>query len=399
MKGVLDGVKILDLSQFISGPWATNLLSTQGAEVIKVEPPPLGESLRLFVHFDKFMYYFFSIFNLNKKSISLNIRVPEGQEIFKELIKEFDVVVENYSPGLMKKWNLDYETVLKPINPRLIYGSITGYGQTGLPEYIKKQAFDLNIQSESGVLDALGMDGPPRLPLADFSSGNVLALGISQALYYREKTGKGQMIDLSMLDLMYALNVRAQIKDYMPQSKELEKRGSENILPTYNQFPTKDKLRVGIVTITDKQFRSLATVIGKPELKKDKRFRSPVSRMDHVEELDQILREWTATMDRKEIVKLLTDNRIPCAPVLTIYEVRDHPQLKERNMFYDKFDKSRFPEIEKGAVPNVILRFSEAPGEVYCTAPELGEHNEEIYKGMLGFSDERLAELKSKNII
>jgi len=121
--------------------------------------------------------------------------------------------------------------------------------------------------------------------------------------------------------------------------------------------------------------------------------------MDHVEELDQILREWTATMDRKEIVKLLTDNRIPCAPVLTIYEVRDHPQLKERNMFYDKFDKSRFPEIEKGAVPNVILRFSEAPGEVYCTAPELGEHNEEIYKGMLGFSDERLAELKSKNII
>ncbi len=397
MKGVLEGVKVLDLSQFISGPWATNLLSTQGADVIKVEPPPLGESLRLFVHFDKYMYFFFSIFNLNKKSISLNIRVPEGQEIFKKLVKEVDVVVENYTPGLMKKWNLDYETVLKPINPRLIYGAISGYGQTGLDEYIKKQAFDLNIQSESGVLDALDMDGPPRLPLADFSSGNILALGISQALYYREKTGKGQMIDLSMLDLMYALNVRAQIREYMPQAKN--KENITNILPTYNQFPTKDNLKVGIVTITDKQFRSLTKVIGRPELAKDKRFKSPVSRMDHVEELDDILRSWSETKERKEIVKILTENRIPCAPVLTKDEVREHPQLKERNMFYDNFDLSNYNGLERAIVPNVILRFSEAPGEVRSTAPQLGEHNEEIYKGILGYTDEKLNELKSKNII
>ena len=199
MKGPLNGIKVLDCSQFISGPWCCNLLSTQGAEVIKVEPPPYGESLRLFVMFDKYTYFFFSIYNLNKKSITLNIREKKGQEIFKELVKKVDVVVENYTPGLMKKWNLDYETVLKRINPRLIYGSISGFGQTGLEEYVKKQAFDLNIQANSGILNALGMDGPPRIPLADFSSGNMMALGISQALFYREKTGKGQMIDLSML--------------------------------------------------------------------------------------------------------------------------------------------------------------------------------------------------------
>ncbi|MHA1783952.1 MAG: CaiB/BaiF CoA transferase family protein [Candidatus Helarchaeota archaeon] len=397
MKGPLDGVKILDLSQFISGPWCTNLLSTQGAEVIKVEPPRLGESLRLFVLWDKYMYFFFSIFNLNKKSITLNIRVEEGQEIFKELIKNVDVVVENYTPGLMKKWNLDYESILKPINPRLIYASISGYGQTGLEEYCKKQAFDLNIQSESGILDALGMEGPPKIPLGDFSAGNVLALGICQALYYREKTGKGQFVDLSMLDLMYALNVRSQIREYMPQAQKQEK--ATQILPTYNQFPTKDGLKVGIVTITEKQFKRLSTVIGKPELTKDKRFRNAVSRMDHIEELDVILKEWTLTKNRNEIIKILEESRIPCAPVLKLDEVREHPQLKARNMFYNKFDLSNYPGLKSATVPNVILRFSESQGEVQSTAPQLGEHNDEIYKDLLGYSPEKITELKKKNII
>ncbi|MHA1249736.1 MAG: CaiB/BaiF CoA transferase family protein [Candidatus Helarchaeota archaeon] len=333
MKGPLDGIKILDLSQFISGPWCTNLLSTQGAEVIKVEPPVTGESLRLFVIFEKYLYFFFSIFNLNKKSITLNIRTKEGQEIFKELVKHVDVVVENYTPGLMKKWNLDYETVLKPINPRLIYASISGFGQTGIEEYVRKPAFDLNIQANSGFLHALGMQGPPVIPLADFSAGNVMAVGICQALYYREKTGKGQMIDLSMLDLMYAMNVRVQVREYMPQARG-KKDVISNLLPTYNQYPTKDNKKVGIVAITEKQFYRLCDVINRPELKKDKRFRNAVKRMDHVEELDEILKEWTIKHTRDEIIKILDANRIPCAAVLHVDEVREHPQLKARNMLF-----------------------------------------------------------------
>ena len=397
MKGTLEGVKVLDLSQFISGPWCTNLLSTQGAEVIKVEPPRMGESLRLFALWDKYMYFFFSIYNLNKKSITLNIRVEEGQEIFKELIKDVDVIVENFTPGLMKKWNLDYETVLKPINPKLIYGSISGFGQTGIEEYIKKQAFDLNIQSESGVLDALGIQGPPKLPFADFSSGNIMALGVSQALYYREKTGKGQFIDLSMLDLMYALNVRAQIREYMPQAQRFEK--ATQILPTYNQFPTKDNLKVGIVVITEKQFKALADVLNKPELTKDKRFRNAVARMDHIEELDAILTEWTVTKTRDEIIKVLDSHRIPCAPVLKLDEVREHPQLKARNMFFNKFDMTNYPDLKTATVPNVILRFSESPGEAKTPAPQLGEHNKEIYQDKLGFSEDKIKELKKKGVI
>ncbi|MHA1696270.1 MAG: CaiB/BaiF CoA transferase family protein [Candidatus Helarchaeota archaeon] len=398
MVGTLEGVKILDLSQFISGPWCTNLLSTQGAEVIKVEPPVTGESLRIFTILQKHMYFFFSIFNLNKKSITLNIRKTEGQEIFKELVKHVDVVVENYTPGLMKKWNLDYETVLKPINPRLIYGSISGFGQTGLEEYVKKQAFDLTIQANSGLLDALGMEGPPRIPLADFSAGNVMALGICQALYYREKTGKGQFIDLSMLDLMYAMNVRTQVREYMPQARG-KPQVLEKILPTYDQYNTKDNKRVGIVTITEKQFQRLCEVIGRPELKKDKRFKDVIKRMDHIDELDEILESWTKTLDRDEIIEILDKNRIPCAPVLHVDEVREHPQLKARNMFYQKFDLSDFPDLKSATVPNVILRFSESQGEVHSTAPQLGQNNNEIYQDLLGFSTEKIKDLRRNGII
>ncbi|MHA1268372.1 MAG: CaiB/BaiF CoA transferase family protein [Candidatus Helarchaeota archaeon] len=398
MKGTLDGIRILDLSQFISGPWCTNLLSTQGAEVIKIEPPVTGESLRMFVIFQKHMYFFFSIFNLNKKSITLNIRTKEGQEIFKQLVKHADVVVENFTPGYMKKWDLDYETVLKPINPRLIYATISGFGQTGLKEYVEKPAFDLNIQANSGFLNALGMDGPPRIPLSDFSAGNVMALGICQALYYREKTGKGQMIDLSMLDLMYAMNVRTQVREYMPQARGRDEV-VEKILPTYDQYKTKDNKKVGIVTITERQFQRLCDVIGRPELKKDRRFKNVVKRMDHVEELDVILENWTKGLNRDEIVKILDEHRIPCAPVLNVDEVRDHPQLKARDMFYQNFDLSKFPDIKTATVPNVILRFSEAPGEVISTAPQLGENNEEIYQELLGFSEEKMKNLRKNGII
>ncbi|TFF87639.1 MAG: CoA transferase, partial [Promethearchaeota archaeon] len=391
MKGVLEGVKVLDLSQFISGPWCGTLLSTQGAEVIKVEPPRMGEAMRLFTFFEKKMFPLFTHLNLNKKSITLNLRVKRGQEIFKKLIKEFDVVIENFAPGIMeKKWNLDYKTILKPINPRLIYGKISGYGFTGLEEYCKKTAFDIVIQAASGFMNALGLfEGPPRLPISDYSSGNVMAAGISQALYYREKTGKGQFIDLSMLDLMYAMNIRAQVREYIPQAQDRDP--VSQILPTYNQYPTKDDKRIVIVTITEKQFRRLMDVIGRPELKKDKRFKSAVKRMDHIDLLDKILESWTIQKTRDEIVEILDKNRVPCSPVNTVDEIRNHPQLRARDMYYDKFDFSKY-ELEKATVPGVILRFSGAPGQITSKAPELGEHNEEIYMDLLGYNPDEYKE-------
>jgi crotonobetainyl-CoA:carnitine CoA-transferase CaiB-like acyl-CoA transferase len=398
MSGPLEGIKVLDLSQFISGPWCGTLLSTQGAEVVKVEPPGMGEAMRLFTFFEKKMFPLFTHLNLNKKSITLNLREKEGQDILKRLVKEFDILIENFAPGIMEnKWNLDYKTVLKPLNPRLIYGKISGYGFTGLEEYCKRTAFDIVIQAASGFMDALGLkEGPPRLPISDYSAGNVMAAGISQALYYREKTDKGQFIDLSMLDLMYSMNIRAQVREYIPQAKNRDP--VSQILPTYNQYPTKDGKSIVIVTITEKQFQRLMDVIGKPELKKDKRFKTAVKRMDHIELLDEILRSWTKEKTRDEIVEILDKHRIPCSPVNTVDEVRNHPQLRARGMYYDKFDFSKY-NLEKGTVPGVILRFSESPGEVRSKAPELGENNLEIYGEILNYSDENIKELKGKGII
>ncbi|MHA1313913.1 MAG: CaiB/BaiF CoA transferase family protein [Candidatus Helarchaeota archaeon] len=397
MDRILEGLIVLDLSQFFSGPWGSTQLSDQGAEVIKIEPPGVGEPLRLFVLFNKQISPLFSIINRNKKSITLNLRYKEGQEIFKELVKHVDIVLENFTPGVMKKWGLDYETVLKPLNPQLIYGAISGFGQTGLEEYCSQPAFDVIAQASSGMLDANEIKGAPHIPYADLTAGHFIALGVSQALYYREKTGKGVFIDLSMQDMMYNLNIRAHAREFMDFAKN-RKKGGLTWLPTYNQYPTKDGKRVAIVCVTEKQFKKMMVIIRRQELVRDRRFKNAHKRMNHIEELDEILTEWTSSLTRDEIIGILTGERIPCSPVLSVDEVRDHPQLSARGTLLTHFDFSD-DGVEKATIPNVILRFSEAGGKVERKAPKLGEHNIEIYGRFLDYSDEKIKELTRKGII
>ena len=210
MAKIFEGIRILDLSQFISGPWSTTFFADQGAEVIKIETPPFGEAFRLFTLYDKTIFPLFSILNRGKKSISLDLKKDKSKEIFKQLIKKSDVIVENFVKGTMEKWGLGYD-VLREQNPKIIYLKISGFGNEGLDRYTSKTAFDIIIQAESGILDALGFSvGPPRLPIADYTAGHIAAIALSQALYYREKTGIGQFIDISMHDIMYAINIRAQ---------------------------------------------------------------------------------------------------------------------------------------------------------------------------------------------
>lgn len=170
MTKIFEDLRILDLSQFISGPWSSIFFADQGAEVIKVENPPFGESFRYFMLFDKTMFPLFSVLNRGKKSISLDLRKEESKEIFMKLVEKSDVLIENFVKGTMERWDLGYEK-LKEINPGLIYAKISGYGNEGLEEYTKKTAFDIIIQAESGILDALGLDeGPPKLPIADYTA-------------------------------------------------------------------------------------------------------------------------------------------------------------------------------------------------------------------------------------
>ncbi len=392
MPRTLEGVRVLDLSQFISGPWGSKFLADQGAEVIKVEPPGFGEAMRMFIFFDKQIAPLFTIVNRNKKSITLNLRTVEGQGILRDLVKHADVLLENFTPGIMEKWGVDYK-VLREINPRLIYAAISGFGQTGVLK--NRTAFDIIAQATSGTIHAMQLDGPPGIPLADYSAGHLIALGIVEALYWREKSGKGQFIDLSMQDMMYSVNVRAQAREFIDKAKERELMASR-WLPTYNQYSTKDGLRVAIVSITEKQFKRLMKLVGRPELLRDKRLKTPITRMDNIEFLDEVLETWTKSQTRDEIIQILEENRIPCGPVLTIEEVHDLPHLESRGMYIRDFE---FEGVEKATIPGPVLKFSETPGAVLTKGPNLGGHNSEIYESLLNYPPEKLQQLKKKGII
>ncbi len=396
MVKIFEDLRILDCSQFISGPWTSTFFADQGAEVIKVEPHPFGEAFRLFVLYDKTMFPLFSILNRGKKSISLDLRKEEAKKIFKKLVKKADVLVENFVKSTMEKWGIGYE-MLKEINPKLIYTKISGYGNQGLERYTQKTAFDIIIQAQAGILDAFGFkEGPPRLPIADYTAGHIAAIGISQALYYREKSGKGQFIDISMHDIMFAMNIRAQAKEFIPRAKHID-LGSK-FLPVYNQYKCKDGMIV-LTTLTENQFHRLVKdVLNKPDLLKDPRLDNIVKRFDHVEELDEIIGDWSKNLTREEAVLKLESVRIPCGNVLTIDEVHSHPNLKERGMLCDQFNFSKWG-VDKATIPNRLINFSDTIGSVEASGPEFSSHNEEIYCSLLGYSKEDLKKWQIKKII
>ena len=342
------------------------------------------------------MFPLFSILNRGKKSISLDLRKSESKDIFIQLVKKADVLVENFVKGTMEKWNLGYNQ-LKEINPSLIYAKISGYGNEGLEEYTKKTAFDIIIQAEAGILDALELkEGPPKLPIADYTAGHVAAIGISQALYYREKTGIGQFIDISMHDIMFSINIRAQAKEFMPMSRNLD-LGSK-FLPIYNQYHTQDG-KIVLTTLTEKQWRRLMiNILEKPNLVDDPRFDNPIKRFNYVDLLDRYVQEWAIKFTREEALKLLEDQRIPCGKTLSMLEVPSHPNLTARGMIKNDFDFTKW-NVNKASIPNRLINFSETKGEVSRPGPEFGEHNEEIYCELLGYSKETLKEWKQKRVI
>lgn len=396
MPKIFEGLRVLDCSQFISGPWTSTFFADQGAEVIKIESPPFGESFRLFTLFDKSMFPLFAILNRGKKSISLDLSKEQGQEILKKLVEKSDVLVENFVMGTMEKWGLGYE-ILKEINPRLIYAKISGYGNEGLEEYTSKTAFDIIIQSDAAILDALGnTEDPPKLPIADYTAGHICAMGISQALYYREKTGKGQFIDISMHDIMFAINIRAQAREFIPMASKLDLGGK--FLPIYNLYHCKDGL-VAMTTLTERQYqRLMKEILKKPELLDDPRLDNIVKRFDHIDELDGYVEDWSRNITREEAIKQLEAVRIPCGEVRTINEVHSHPNLKARGMLVDHFDFSKWG-VEKATIPNRLINFSETKGSVEASGPEFAANNEEILCDLLGYSKEDLKKLKRKKVI
>ena len=394
MKGPLEDIKVLDVSQFLSGPYCTTMLGDMGAEIIKVEPQ-VGEALRLYTYINPNMRSVLSLLHRNKKGITLNLRTPEGQEIIKKLVEKVDILVENFTPGTMEKFGLGYD-VLKEINPRLIYTSISGFGRTG--PYSRKTAFDMIAQAMGGIMHAIDQrDGPPRLFIADTLGGIFGALGTLVALHYRERTGKGQLVDISMQDIMFALNLKAMLKEYITEER-LEKLGKESLmdirLPLYNSYKTKDG-NIAIVALTDRQWRRMCDLMGQPELKRDKRFKNGVRRLKNIEDLDAIVEGWSQTLTTNEIFDILDKHKIPCGKVYDFDQVLNDPQIRARNMI-EEIQSEKFGPIK---VPGILVKLSESPGSIRTPAPELGEHNREILKDLCGFSDEEVTEFKKKGII
>ncbi|NVM02831.1 MAG: CoA transferase [Candidatus Helarchaeota archaeon] len=390
MKDALEGIRVLDLSQYFSGPWGSQLLADMGAEIIKVEMPGFGETLRLACMIRPEIEPLLTYLNRNKKSITLDIKKPRAREIFKELVKnaEVDVVLENFTPDVMPRLGLGYEE-LKKINPKLIYAAITGFGQTG--PYKGKPAFDIIAQAASGILDVYEIyTYPPRIPFSDLNAGAYVALGILEALRFRDKTGKGQFVDISMHDMMFAYNLRAHVFSY------IDKETLEKDRPTYNCFQAKDG-SIALVVATERQFRNFCNAMGRPDLLKDRRFKNSKRRRDNSDLLFPIFREWIGSKTVKELLEILEKAHIPAGKIVPYEEAHKHPQIIARQMVVDKFD---FPKAEgKPWFPNVFIRLSESPGAFRTKAPELGQHNKEVLSELLGYTAEEISKLKKEGII
>ena len=397
----LKDVVVLDLSQFLSGPRCTQLLAMKGARVVKIEPPT-GEAMRvltMFMNAERMM----SVVNQNKLGMVLDLKKDAGRDLFRDMVKKADVVVENFAPGLMEKMGLGYEA-LSEINPRLIYAGISGFGRTG--PMADQLAFDIIAQATGGIMHAYKMPHcPPRIYFGDLVSGAYGAIGILQALYQRERTGRGQLVDISMQDTMFfhyfsaqadkALEpVRDQVSSMLGRDMTDLMTDDENPLPFWNSYEAKDG-HVVLVALTERQWTNLLTALGREDLVKDPMYNSFPARTQNSATGVEIVSAWVAERTVDQVVATLRKARVPCAPVYDMDRVNSDPQLAARDMY----QTAPHPRLGDIAVPGdpVKLSGSDSVADVPC--PDMGQHTDEILGDLFGLPDDRISELRSARVI
>lgn len=407
MSGPLSGIRVLDLSRVMAGPWCTQILADLGAEVIKIERPGLGDDTR---HWGPPWFkdaqgnpteqsgYFLSA-NRGKHSVTVDIGKPEGQALIRELAAECDVLVENFKTGGLAKKGLDYDA-LSAINPALIYCSVTGFGQTG--PMASHAGYDYLIQAQSGLMSITGAaDGQPGagpqrvgMAVADLTTGMNAVIAILSALHHRTRTGEGQHIDMALLDVQVSW-LANQALNYFCSGKPPGRTGEyhPNLAP-YQPFPTRDG-QVIIAVGNDGQFQRLCTAMGCPELAVDERFATNPQRVIHREELVGKLCEHTRTRTSREWMDCLVEVHVPCGPIQNIQEVFEDPQVIARNM------KLELEHPQLGKVPGIAnpIKFSKTPQEYSKAPPLLGEDTDSILQRLLGKSLEDIAALRSGGVL
>lgn len=390
----LEGIKVVDLSRYLAGPYCGTLLGDMGAEVIKVEPVD-GEYLRHVGPFYEGESLYYMVMNRNKRGITLNTRTEDAKDILWKLIESADILINNYTPGTLEKIGLSWEKIHE-VNPKLILVSISGWGQTGpmanLPGY------DSLAQAIGGLMSMTGpSDGEPYLAgsfLIDYSTGIYAAFGAVIALYTRRMTGVGQRVDTCLLDSALSLLV-----DGVPVEAVLDLRRKRmgnldrNSAPVGN-FLTKDEKYVLIVAGPDKFFESLMRIIGREELIEDARFNTASRRYEHVHDINSVVKEWASHHNRDEIVDVLRENGVPVAPVLETWETISLSQVEHNNMIIN------FPYKGLGDIPlaGFPVKLSETPAGVTRGAPATGEHNSAVLRE-LGFTEKDIEEFKNNGTI
>lgn len=392
--GALQGIRVLDLSRVLAGPHCGAILADLGADVIKIEQPITGDDARFFNPFVNGESSYYMNMNRGKRGITLDLK--KGKEIFLKLAATADVVIENYRPGVMKKLGLDYD-VLKTVNPCIIYAAISGFGQTG--PYSLMPGYDLIAQAMSGIMSVTGLpEGDPTRvggPICDVMGGMTGAMAVLAALQYRNTTGKGQMIDISLLDAAVA-SMSIINQHYLVDKRVPQRIGNayESAAPL-ESFPASDG-DVVLAVANDKLWKALVGLMEKPELLEMPEFETNHNRVQNRKQLKPLIDVWTKTKTVKDLVDILLGVGVPAAPILDIGQVCTDPHIADARGMFVTVDH---PKAGPVTLTNSALRMSESDAHVAAPSPTLGQHNTELYGALLGFDAGKLAELEAEGTI
>lgn len=392
--GPLEGVKVLELGSLIAGPFAGRLFADFGAEVLKIEPPKKGDPIRKWrlLHNGNSLWWY--VQSRNKKSITLDLKNAEAQAIVKELVKEVDIIIENFRPGMLEKWGLGYED-LKKINPRIIMVRVSGYGQDG--PYKDRPGFGSIGEAMGGIRYLTGYpDLPPTrvgISLGDSVAALYAVIGALMALRHRDQiSGEGQVVDVALYEAIFSL-MESTVPEYDQFGVIRERSGSTlpGITPS-NIYLCKDGKYVVIGANGDGIFKRLMIAINRPDILENPLFETNDGRSQKAEYLDSVIEEWTKSLNLESALKVLEENSIPAGPIYNVEDMVNDPHFQARNMIVE-LDVENLGKLK---VPGIIPKLSKTPGKIRWAGPKLGEHTEEVLKEKVGLNEKQIAKMKNE---
>jgi formyl-CoA transferase len=392
----LSGIRVLDLSRILAGPYCTMILGDQGAEILKVERPGGGDDTRTWgPPFAGGESAYYLCCNRNKRSIAIDLKSPEGIALIVELAATADVLVHNFTPGLMERFGLSYEAMRK-VNPRLVYASISAYGQDG--PYRDRPGYDMVLSAVGGLMYITGeQDGNPckvGVAITDVLTGVYASGAITSALFWRERSGQGQHLDISLLDAQ--VSALANIaSSYLVAGKEAQRWGTahESIIP-YQVFQAKDR-PIAIAVANQKLWINFSKALGREDWLEDPRFDSNPKRVEHRLELLPMIDEVLASKTCDEWMEILVAAAVPCGPVNDMEHLFDDPQVQHRKMI----EEVPHPTIDSLRLAGIPIKYSETPGSIRRHPPLLGEHTDEVLAEVLEYSAEKIAALRERGVV